>query len=101
MGSPDLRVEETRMADTHVSVHLEGPYWLTRDKRNGVLLDKIEVWLAKPALHRFEDGDIMWLPDLLESDSHYGEWTINQCLKECRVYPETERECIVVGYGER
>lgn len=98
MENSDVTVERVNMADSKVSVQLQGPYWLTRDKRHGILSDTVEVWLAKPTLHRFEDGDIMWLPDLGVEDAHFGEWTIAKCLKECRTYPETERECIIVGY---
>lgn len=88
----------TEKSNVKVSVQLNGPYWLTRDKRHGVLSDKVEVWLVKPELTIFEDGDTMWLPSLETSDTEttvYAEWTIAQCLKECHVYPETERECIV------
>lgn len=85
-----------------IKIDIEGPYWLTRDKSNGALSDIVEVWLVKPDLFRFDDGDVMWMPSLecVDSDTtHYAEWTIGKCLKECRVYPETERECIVVGYN--
>lgn len=87
-------------SSAEVKIDIEGPYWLTRNKENGVLSDVIEVWLSKPELNRFEDGDVMWLPnlDLVDSEvTHYAEWSIAKCLKECRVYPETERECLVVG----
>jgi hypothetical protein len=92
-------VGENLMESSKVELAIEGPYWLTRDKRNGKLADVIEVWLVRPVLHKFEDGDVMWLPklELVDSETtHYAEWTIDKCLKECRVYPETERECIVV-----
>jgi hypothetical protein len=83
-----------------VKVEIPGPYWLTRDKEDGVLSDKVQVWLIKPDLERFDDGDVMWLPNLDVVDTettHYAEWTIGKCLKECYVYPETERECLKVG----
>lgn len=88
------------MENPSVKIDIKGPYWLTRDLKNGELADVIEVWLAKPDLHRFEDGDIMWLPNLDvvdEEATHYAEWTIQQCLKECYTYPFTARECIRVG----
>lgn len=83
-----------------VKVEMKGPYWLTRNKTMGELSEKVEVWLSKPDLRRFEDGDIMWLPNLKTVDSeisYFAEWTIEKCLKECHVYPMTERECIKVG----
>jgi hypothetical protein len=88
------------MENASVKIDIKGPYWLTRDRKNGELSETVEVWLAKPDLRRFEDGDVMWLPnlDLVDEEvTHYAEWTIQQCLKECHVYPETERECIRVG----
>lgn len=95
-----VETKEVEASRASVDVELKGPYWLTRDKRNGVLSEIVEVWLIKPDLRRFDDGDVMWLPNLKYVDmegTHYGEWTIAKCLKECRVYPETERECIVIG----
>jgi hypothetical protein len=92
-------VEATKI-EAGVKIEMKGPYWLTRDKRNGVLSEIIEVWLVKPDLCRFDDGDVMWLPNLNFVDSettHFAEWTLDQCRKECYVVPETERECIVVG----
>jgi len=86
--------------NVEVKVDIEGPYWLTRDKESGVLSDTVEVWLTKPNLCRFEDGDVMWLPDLETVDTEttsYAEWTLSKCLKECYVIPDTERECIRVG----
>lgn len=83
-----------------VKIELAGPYWLTRNKCGGVLANMIEVWLVRPELHKFEDGDVMWLANyaLVDTqDTYFGEWTIQKCLKECFVYPETERECIVIG----
>jgi hypothetical protein len=77
-----------------------GPFWLTRDKKNGELSSKVEVWLVKPDLHRFDDGDVMWLPPLNIIDdmpSNFGEWTVERCMKEVYVYPATERECLKCG----
>lgn len=99
MGKIAKEVTATGTGDS-VSIELNGPYWLTRNKTGGVLADNIEVWLVKPDLHRFEDGDIMWLAnynDVDSRDTYFGEWTVAKCLKECYVYPETERECLKVG----
>lgn len=88
------------MESSNVKIDISGPLWLTRDKRNGILSDLIEVWLVKPDLHRFEDGDVMWLPKLEvvdEEATHFAEWTVAKCLKEVYTYPETERECLRVG----
>lgn len=88
------------MESSNVKIDISGPYWLTRNKENGILSDTIEVWLSKPDLRRFDDGDVMWLPNLSNVDAeitYYAEWSSTQCLKECHVYPETERECIRVG----
>lgn len=83
-----------------VKMEIKGPYWLTRDKRMGVLSDIVEVWLVKPDLFRFDDGDVMWLPplNLVDSeDTHFAEWSLDKCRKEVYCIPDTERECIKVG----
>lgn len=83
-----------------VKVEMKGPYWITRDKRNGVLSDIVEVWLVKPDLMRFEDGDVMWLPSLEYVDTettHFAEWSLDKCRKEVYTIPETERECLAIG----
>ncbi len=83
-----------------VKVEMNGPYWITRNRTNGKLDDTVEVWLTKPDLCRFDDGDVMWLPDLKLVDSevtYFAQWSIAKCLKECYTYPETERECLAVG----
>lgn len=83
-----------------VKVEMKGPYWLTRNMTMGVLAEKVEVWLSRPELRKFEDGDVMWLPNLKTVDtetSYFAEWTVEKCLKECYVYPATERECIKIG----
>lgn len=76
---------------------IKGPIWLTRDKRNGVLRDVIEVWVVQPVLRKFPDGDVMWLPPLEAvdaQDTNVAEWTVAQCLKEIYTYPEDERQCV-------
>ena len=88
------------MESSSVKIDIKGPYWLTRDKQGGVLSETVEVWLAKPDLRRFDDGDVMWLPNLEVVDievTSYAQWTVEQCLKEIYTYPATERECIRVG----
>lgn len=82
------------------SSEIKGPIWLTRDKRNGVLREVIEVWVVRPMLHKFPDGDVMWLPPLEAADAqdtNVAEWTVAKCLKEIYTYPSTERECIHRG----
>jgi hypothetical protein len=91
-------VEEVRSSS--VKMELTGPFWLTRDKRMGVLSDLVEVWLVKPDLHRFDDGDVMWLPNLEHvdtEDTHFAEWSLDKCRKEVYTVPDSERECIKVG----
>jgi hypothetical protein len=99
-SNPMTDTNHPKVKPASVKVEIEGPYWLTRNRFMGVLSDKVEVWLSKPDLRRFEDGDVMWLPNLKtvdSEDSYYADWTVEKCLKECHVYPETERECIKVG----
>ena len=77
-----------------------GTYWLTRNKTNGKLEDVIEVWTTPPEFLKFEDGDSMWIGCFAAVDkvqTYHGDWTIARCLKECRTYPEDERQVIKVG----
>ena len=75
-------------------------YWLTRNRTDGKLADMIEVWVFEPELLKFEDGDAMWIGCLAALDkvqTYHGDWTISRCLKECRTYPDDERQSIRVG----
>lgn len=74
-------------------------YWLSRDKRNGAMSDRISVWLVKPERCELPSGDIVWFGWKSNHDNAlYSTWTIQQCLYECRVYPETDLE--LIRYGE-
>jgi hypothetical protein len=84
----------------------EMPYWLTRDQdAEGNIEPTVDVWLARPTLHRLPGGvGVVWVCDdvLVETaggdcPARYAQWSVDQCLRTCRVYPETERECICVG----
>lgn len=82
-------------------------YWLTRDADiYGNLSKNVDVWLARPKLYPVGDKGVMWMcedKDLLietaggDCPAQYTVWSTDQCLNACRVYPETERECIRVG----
>jgi hypothetical protein len=81
-------------------------YWLTRDRdADGVLEKHIDVWLSRPRLCPLPGGvGVTWVCDdiLVETaggdcPARYAQWTTDQCLRACRVYPETERECIRIG----
>lgn len=72
-------------------------YWLTRDKKEGMLSPEVEVWVSKPHRARFDDGDCMWLPDIESVDAYFATWTTAESMQTVHVYPETELECIRVG----
>lgn len=70
-------------------------YWMTRDSADGVLSPMVDVWLTRPTRERV--GQIVrWLGENGESD-RWGRWTIGQCLSGPRVYPDDDRQSIVVG----
>jgi hypothetical protein len=84
----------------------EMTYWITRDRDvHGVLDTTIDVWLARPKLCVLPGGvGVTWICDDItvataggDCPARYTQWTMEQCLRACRVYPETERECIKVG----
>ncbi len=67
-------------------------YWVTRNEdKDGKLSDVIEVWLDRPTRTNLEGGGCEWSGDF------YAEWTVAATLINCRTYPETSRECLVVG----
>ena len=83
----------------------EMTYWLTRDRdMTGRLEPYVDVWLKRPTLCVLPGGvGVTWIcDDLVEVEegtcpARYTQWSPDQCLRACRVYPETERECIRVG----
>ena len=99
MPKSDVAVIE-EVKGSGVKLELKGPYWLTRNKCMGILSELVEVWLVKPDLHRFEDGDVMWLPplDVVDTEeTYFAEWSLEKCRKEVYTLPETERECLKIG----
>lgn len=84
----------------------EMTYWLTRDRDiEGRLDPYIDVWLSRPKLRVLPGGiGVTWICDDVivatatgDCPARYAQWSPEQCLRACRVYPETERECIRVG----
>jgi hypothetical protein len=84
----------------------EMTYWLTRDRDvEGNLEPHVDVWLAAPRLCVLPGRKgVVWVCDDImvptaggDCPARFAQWTTDQCLKACRVYPETERECIKVG----
>lgn len=75
-------------------------YWLTRDSGPDGMSDQVDVWLVRPTRQRIPDG-AMWLgPDETGIQHRYCRWSVAFTLKECRVYPATDLECIKVGDGD-
>lgn len=75
-------------------------YFLTRDCREGVLSDEIEVWCVRPDCLRYEDGDATWIApmDLVDrQDTLIDTWSLARTLHECHVHPDDARQCIRVG----
>lgn len=71
-------------------------YWLTRDRKHGVLSDRVEVWAVKPERIRFPDGDIMWMAPLELIDvveTRLTSWSV----EKCPTAPDDDRMCVRVG----
>lgn len=102
MSEDSARQITTDTAPHSAQPQKEMTYWLTRERdADGKLNPWIDVWLSQPKL---EDHGTRWACSVHtvqtgsgEQAAHYTRWTVDQCLKTCRVYPETERECIRVG----
>lgn len=74
-------------------------YWCTRDAdASGVLAEMIDVWLVRPSRLSAENGSVVWADGSLTGiESRYAQWTEATTYQNCRVMPETSRECIRVG----
>jgi hypothetical protein len=82
-------------------------YWLTRNRFNGVLSEKVDIWLSAPHRIPFQDGDVHWVglsevPDGAEetggTTTHFGRWTLEQARHEVGGgVPATDIECLRVG----
>lgn len=84
-------------------------YWLTRDRDgDGVLSDSVDVWLARPKMVIVVPGTwVYWKCDeetVQTSDGaapvKYAVWTLANCLRNCRVYPDDETMLICNGNPE-
>lgn len=75
------------------------PYWLTRDEdAEGVLSEQVEVWMERPARWPLSGGGWTWLgADDTGLLHRYSVCDVAYIMKECRVVPETSRECIKIG----
>lgn len=82
------------------------PYWMTRDKcEDGSLTADVSIWLARPRWIKDHPG--LWTCDVETvmtlqgvTPTRYAVWTTAECLRTCKVYPETERESIHVGISD-
>ena len=76
-------------------------YWMTRDLVSGALDPGVKIWTAVPAralLIPVVDDTVMWLALNADGTTAYWQtWTVPECLKEARVYPDDHRQVIRVG----
>jgi hypothetical protein len=71
---------------------------MTRDREpdTGELAGVSRIWLARPSRTDVASGAIWMAPAMLED--LYGEWSLDDCLRHARTYPDDDRQCIrVVG----
>lgn len=79
-------------------------YWLTRNRLNGEISIKVDIWLVRPDRLRFKDGDVHWIalsPGDAEASSkaHFGRWTLDRAKHEAGPgTPDTDMECVRVGH---
>jgi hypothetical protein len=74
-------------------------YWLSRDESDeGVMSEQVDVWLERPTRYSLAGGGAVWLGSGESGlDKRFAIWTTAAALQNCRVYPDTSRECIRVG----
>lgn len=82
--------------------------WLTRDRfADGAVSVHVDVWLLKPERVRVADGSAYYRlrqgPDAQvktgegPKPAHHGTWSIAQCLREVRTYPDDDLMMIRAG----
>lgn len=108
MTAGDKAARRERVA--RVAEHRKSPqmtYWISRARVLGVLVNTVEVWLVRPVRIHAGDSTVWRLPGddqdaTVESatgpvKAHLGTWTVEHCLKECRVVPDDDYQLIRVG----
>lgn len=104
--SETKRAVSTQDPSPKPSKSRELTYWLTRDSDHEGRLDStVDVWLARPTRFNLDGGGCVWICDEAlmvatakgDVPARYASWTLDQCFRACRVYPDTDRECIRVG----
>jgi hypothetical protein len=97
----DAKADEASVAhDPEPKNKLPEVYWMTRDRINGRLLDKVDVWLVRPEQEDLGRGESWWRApkDLVDKqDTFHASWTLAEAKRNARTIPETRMECIRVG----
>lgn len=77
-------------------------FWLTRNQRDGFLIDLVDVWLAQPKRKRLLDGDVYWTAIFEDgSSAHLERWTLARAHAEVyNGFPDSDLQCIRVGKDE-
>lgn len=82
-------------------VFLPDVYWLTRDKLEGELSPRIDVWCIRPEFWGGENGDGTWLTPMKLIDkveARLCSWSVAEAQRRVgNGVPESERECLRVG----
>lgn len=81
-------------------------YWMTRDRTTLGLSSSVDIWLICPVRVATPGGAYWKLPPGTEEvltlstgvvQTHLGNWTLDMCLREARVYPDADNMMIRVG----
>lgn len=70
-------------------------WYLTRDCWEGVLSDRVDVWVYPPKPHVFPDGDVLWLAPTGIADRR-ATFLVELSLDEAPAVPRSATECIRV-----
>lgn len=78
-------------------------YWLTRNRVDGQLSSRVDVWLSRPSRSVTDDGDVYWFVHGEGAErEHFTRWTIARATREVGGgIPDTDRECTVVDGPRR
>lgn len=86
------------------ALHADGPapscgYWLTRNRLEGELSSRIDVWVELPDREEEDDDNVFWFVHGEDAQrAHYARWTIDRARREVgNGIPDTDRECVAIG----
>jgi hypothetical protein len=72
--------------------------WLSRDRLDGRLSERVDVWGVRPQASRYDDGDVLWYAMVEAGQTALlARWTLGRAHQVAGTVPDDERQVILVG----